>query len=125
MPSNRIAGEIERSLAPGERFSDFAYLFDTLMVLRQPYHQDLTLSEKVAGRLLCVLFPDKPAKYVGAMREFRLRFADVSNNPELQAEFPNRVRPAAVLISKPEDIVWRPSLYFSRSLRFRNLREWY
>jgi hypothetical protein len=125
MPSNRIAGEIERSLAPGENFADFAYLFDTLMLLRQPYHQDLNLSEKVAGRLLCVLFPDKPAKYVGAMREFRLRFADVSNNRELQAEFPNRVRPAAILISRPEDMVWRPSLYFSRSLRFRNLREWF
>ena len=125
MPSNRIAGEIERSLAPGERFADFACLFDTLMLLRQPYHQDSTLSEKVAGRLLCVLFPDKPAKYLGAMREFRLRFANISTDPELQSEFPNRVKPAAILLARPQDIVWRPSLYFSRSLRFRKLREWY
>jgi hypothetical protein len=125
MPSHRIAGEIERSLAQGESFADFAYLFDMLMFLRQPYHQDLSLSEKVAGRLLCVLFPDKPARYVGVMREFRLRFANVSNDHELQSEFPNRVKPAAILLARPEDIVWRPSLYFSRSLRFRNLSDWY
>jgi len=125
MPSNRIAGDIERSLTPGESYADFAYLFDTLMSLRLPYHQDLNVSEKVAGRLLCVLFPDKPAKYVAVMRGFRLLFANVSNDPELQSEFPNRIKPAAILLARPEDIIWRPSLYFSRSLKFRNVPGWY
>lgn len=125
MPSNRLAGDIERSLDPRERFQDFAYLVDALVLLRQPYHQDLALSENVAGRLLCVIFPDKPPRYIGAMREFRLRFTNVSTNPELQAEFFNRVKPAAITLSRPEDIVWRPSLYFSRSLRLRDLRGWY
>jgi hypothetical protein len=64
MPSNRFVSEIERSLAPRERFADFAYLFDALMSLRRPYHQDTPQSETITGKLLCVIFPDKPAKYI-------------------------------------------------------------
>jgi hypothetical protein len=45
MPSERIANDIQRSLAEGERFADFAYLFDALILLRRPFHQDLTVSE--------------------------------------------------------------------------------
>ena len=40
MPSDRIASEIQRSLAEGERFSDFAYLFDALVFLRAPYYPE-------------------------------------------------------------------------------------
>jgi hypothetical protein len=123
MPSERIAGEIKNSLAEGERFGDFAYLFDTLIFLRRPYNQDLSLSERVVGRLLCVIFPDKPAKYITAMQRYRLGFARVSTNPELQAEFSNSVRRAAITVNRTEEIVWRPSLYFVLPPRLRDLKD--
>jgi hypothetical protein len=126
MPSNRFASEIERSLAPNERFADFAYLFDALLMLRRPYHQDTPQSETITGKLLCVVFPDKPAKYIAAMREFRLRFTDVASNPELQAEFSNCVKHAALTVSRPEAVAWRPDLYFSIRLpRLRDIKEWF
>ena len=113
MPSERFANDIRRSLAKGESFEDFAYLFDALILLRRSYSPNLRLSESIAGRLLCVIFPDKPDKYVSAMRGFRLGFSGVSNNRELQAEFSNCVSREAVTLNQPEMIVWRPSLYFS------------
>lgn len=113
MPSERSASDIRRSLAKGESFEDFAYLFDALILLRRQHSPNLRLSESVAGRLLCVIFPDKPDKYIRAMRGFRLGFAGVSRNPELQAEFSNCVGPEAIALNQPEMIVWRPSLYFS------------
>lgn len=128
MPSERIASEIRGSLAEGERFDDFAYMFDALMFLRRPYSQDLSLSEKIVARLECIIFPDKPANYIRAMRQFRLGFADVSSNPERQAEFSNSVRHAAITLRRVEDIVWRPSLYFALPPRLRELkdiREWW
>ena len=124
MPSNRFVSEIERSLAPRERFADFAYLFDALLSLRRPYHQDTPQSETITGKLLCVIFPDKPAKYIATMREFRLRFTDVATDPELQAEFSNCVKHAAIILSRPEAMVWLPHLYFSiNSPRLRDLRD--
>ena len=125
MPSDRTANDIRRSLAEGERFRDFAYLFDALMLLRRPYNPDIRLSEKVTGRLLCVTFPDKPKKYVRAMQEFRLRFSQVSDDAELQAEFSNCVKQAAISLRQPEGVVWRPSLYFSLSPRLQDLPEWF
>jgi hypothetical protein len=128
MPSERIANEIQRSLADGERFGDFAYLFDALMFLRAPYNHDFSLSELVVGRLLCIIFPDKPAKYTRAMQTFRLGFSGVSTSPELEAEFSNSVRRAAITLVRPDGIVWRPSLYFSLPPRLRelkDLREWW
>jgi hypothetical protein len=129
MPSDRAANDIRRSLAGEERFDDFAYLFDALIFLRSPYNQDLRLSEKIVSRLLCIIFPDKPEKYMRAMQEFRLAFAGVSKDPELQAEFSNSVRHAAITLNRTDDIVWRPSLYFALSPRFRELKDirawWY
>lgn len=128
MPSEPTAGEIRRSLAEGEHFEDFAYLFDALIFLRRPYGRDVTVSESVVGRLLCVIFPDKPARYVRAMQGFRLGFFGVSEDRELQAEFSNSVRRAAIALSRPEDIVWRPSFYFSLPPRLRDsrqVREWW
>jgi hypothetical protein len=91
--------------------------------MRAPYNQDLTLSERIVGRLLCVLFPDKPERYVRAMQQFRLGFAGVATYPELQAEFSNSVRRAAVTLSRTEQIVWRPSLYFVLPPRLRDSKE--
>lgn len=125
MPSKHIANDIQRSLAEGERFADFAYLFDALMLLRGPYNQDNTLSEKVTAKLLCVIWPGKPQRYIRAMQAFRLRFADVSEDPELQAAFSNCVRHAAITLSRPENVVWRPNLYFSRTPRLGHLQGWY
>jgi hypothetical protein len=88
MPSERTAAQIRDSLAPGERFSDFAYLFDALLFLRAPYNRDLSLSETIVGRIVCVIFPDKPGNYVKAMQQFRLGFAGVATDPELRADSP-------------------------------------
>jgi hypothetical protein len=128
MPSERIASDIRGSLAAGEKFEDFAYMFDALMFLRRPYNRDLSVSERITARIECIIFPDKPAKYVKAMQQFRLGFAGVSFNPERQADFSNSVRRAAITVSRLEDIVWRPSLYFALppSLReLKDIREWW
>lgn len=127
MPSEYIANDIRRSLAEGERFEDFASLYDALVFLREPYHREFRLSERIAGMLLCVFFPDKPEKYIRAMQGFRLGFAGVSKEPELQAEFSNCVRNAAITVNRPEGVVWRPSLYFVLPPRLREgaLREWW
>jgi hypothetical protein len=122
MPSEMFADRIKESLAGGERFEDFAYLFDTLVLLRRPYHQDLKLSEEVAGRILCVIVPDKPPKYIDAMQEFRLCFIHVSTEPRLQAEFSNCVRSAALKVRNPKEIVWTPSVYFRTE---RHLKKWF
>jgi hypothetical protein len=117
---------IRQSLAEGENFSDFLYLLTALLLQRRPYHENLQTSQAVAGRLICVLFPDKPDKYIKAMQEYRMRFSGVSSNSELQAEFFNCVRNAALIVNDPQDIVWRPSLYFLRSSALHeNLQEWY
>jgi hypothetical protein len=123
MPSDNTAREIERSLTEGERYNDFAYLFDALVVMRAPYNQDLSLSERIVGRIICVIFPDKPDKYIKAMQQFRLGFAGVGNDPELQAEFSNSVRRAAITLRDPRDVVWRPSVYFALSPRLRDSKD--
>jgi hypothetical protein len=125
MPSQRFANEIRQSLAPGERAEDFEYLFDALMSLRTPYNGDNSASEGVTARLLCVLFPDKPQSYIRAMQHFRLAFIGVAAERELQAEFVNSVRPAALKVSTPGEIVWRPGLYFSKPRRLRRLDDWW
>jgi hypothetical protein len=123
VPSERTAAQIRDSLAPGERFSDFAYLFDALLFLRAPYNQDLSLSERIVGRVLCLIFPDKPGKYIKAMQQFRLGFAGVATDPELQAEFSNSIRRAAITLTDPQDVVWRPSVYFGLSQRLRDSKD--
>ncbi len=123
MPSERFAGRIRESLAGGERFNDFAYMFDTLVALR-PFHDDLRLFEEVVGRILCVFVPDKPARYLRAMQEFRLRFGEVSNEPRLQAKFSNCVRHAALAVRTPNEIVWTPSVYFFDPW-MRETKEWF
>jgi len=126
MPTNHTAGLIETSLAEGEILSDFVYLFDALMFLRRPYHEDIVRSEGVVRKIMCVITPDKPPKYTRAMREYRLGFAGVSTDPGLQAEFVNCVRHAALSLSDPEFVVWRPSLYFFRSRTLHlDLQEWF
>ncbi len=97
--------------------------FDTLIRLRQPYQSSLKESEEVTARLLCVFVPDKPKEYRRAMQQFRLHFAKISLDPTVQAEFANSVRQAALVVTRPEDIVWRPSLYFQYIGRDRE--EWY
>ncbi len=57
------------------------------------------------------------------MQQFRLHFAKISLDPTVQAEFANSVRQAALVVTRPEDIVWRPSLYFQYIGRDRE--EWY
>jgi len=123
MPSERIREKIERSLAYGEGFEDFAFMFDSLTRLRQPYQSSLEQSEEVTARLLCILVPDKPDKYRRAMQQFRLHFAKISFDPTIQAEFANSVRHAALVVARPEDIIWRLSLYFQYTGRDRE--EWY
>src|ERR1044072_8421031 len=113
--SANLNQKISNSLVEGESPSDFFYLLNALIVFRQPYHQDQEKSELVAGRLLCLFFPDKPEKFVRAMQEFRLGFSGISTDPALQAEFLNCVRNAALLLSEPALVVWQPSLYFLRS----------
>ena len=126
MPSERIASQIKEYFAFGEKFEDFAYLFDTLMLLRRPYQEDQKTSETVGGRILCLFVPDKPQNYVKAMQEFRLRFAGVSTNSESQAEFANSVRHAALIVGRPEDVVFRPSAYFFLPRRlYESLGNWF
>jgi hypothetical protein len=126
MPSERIANDIRGSLVAGVRFEDFAHMFDTMMLLRRPYHpKGLRSSEEIAGRLLCIAFPAKPAKYMNAMQKFRLGFKGVATRPGLQAEFSNSVRQAAISMSRIEQIEWIPSLYFAPPPRLRNLAGWY
>ena len=124
MPSERFAARIRESLADRERFDDFSYMFDALVALRRPLHEDLSLSEEVSGRILCVIVPDKPARYLRAMQEFRLRFAEVSNEPQLRATFSNCVRPAALTVRTPNEIVWTPSIYFFNPW-MRETKEWF
>jgi len=126
MPSDRIASQIKDYLAFGEKFEDFAYLFDTLMLLRRPYQEDQRTSEIVGGRILCLFVPDKPKEYVNAMQEFRLRFPGVSANSELQAEFANSIRHAALIVGRPEDVIFRPSVYFFLPRRlYESLGNWF
>jgi len=122
MPSEPFAVRIRQSLATNERFDDFAYLFDTLVLLRRPYHENWERSEEIAANLLCVFVPDKPQKYMRAMQEFRLSFRDVSDEPQLQGQFSNSVRNAALTIVSPRQIVWIPSIYFQTE---RDLRYWF
>jgi hypothetical protein len=97
------------------------------MLLRQRrHHGNVEVSENVAGKILCVLAPDKPPKYISVMQGFRLVFAGVSTNRKLKAEFWHCIQPAAITVSRPEDIVWRPSLYFSRPPTLdRQLEDWF
>jgi hypothetical protein len=112
MPSEPFASDIRNSLADGERYEDFAYLFDALALMRKPFNEDVSISDGITGKLLCIAFPDKPPQYMAAMQPFRLHFAGVTTKPELKAEFANSVRHAALTVQRPEDIVWQPSLYF-------------
>jgi hypothetical protein len=122
MPSDSFAARIQQSLAPGEQYADFAYLFDTLTQLRRPFQREQNFSEEVTGWLLCVFVPAKPEKYRRAMQEFRLRFYKVANEPLLQADFSNRVRNAALTVSNPTSVVWTPSVYFQGD---SDLGEWF
>jgi hypothetical protein len=112
MPSEHIANDIRNSLAPGESYQDFAYLFDTLFSLRQSTTPNPLLNEKISGALLCVFFPDKPQSYISAMQSFRLRFSGVSSNSALQAEFQQSVTPEAISLTRMEDVIWEPERYF-------------
>ncbi len=128
MPPERIADEIRKSLAEGERFEDFAFMFDALVFLRAPYNTNLGLTEDILKKIICFVLLKKPQNYVRAMQAFRLGFAGVAANPELQGEFSNSVRRAAITVNRPEDVVWRPSLYFALPPRLReqkDLREWW
>jgi hypothetical protein len=127
MLSDRIAKKIESSLARGERFEDFAYLFGSLMLARRHRrpHDNVEVSQEVAGKILCVLAPDKPPRYISVMQGFRLVFAGVSTDRKRKAEFWHCIQPAAITVSRPEDIVWRPSLYFSRPPSDRQLEDWF
>jgi hypothetical protein len=112
MPSARIANDIRRSLAPGETYEDFAYMFDTLLAMRTPSHTDYLLNEQITARLLCVVFPDKPAHYVSSMQQFRMTFAGIANDPDLQMQFSSRVMPAALTVQSLEEITWQAHQYF-------------
>lgn len=141
MPSELSASRIRDFLAEGENYDDFAFLFDALlkmrrpyderlnaprMWLRRPYYVNLEMSESIVGWLLCLFVPDKPANYLKAMQQFRIRFKGVSSNAELQAEFYNCVRNAALVVRRKEDVVWRPSLYFSLSMNVHEgLEGWF
>lgn len=113
MPSESIASQISNSLGEVEVYEDFAYLVDELTSLRAPYHDDLAASEGVAAKLLCIVVPGKPAPYTAAMQQFKARFAGISTDPTLQAEFTQSVQDAALKLTSLEPIVWDPSLYFS------------
>jgi hypothetical protein len=126
MPSQLFASKITDSLAEGENYDDFAHLFDALLLLRRPHQDSLGASETIVGWLLCLFVPDKPPEYVRAMHQFRMRFRGVSTNAELQAEFYNCVRNAAIVVRRPEDVVWRPSLYFSLARKLHEgLKDWF
>jgi len=112
MPSQEFVGRIRESLADNERFEDFAYMFDALVDLRRPFTPNQRVSEEIVARILCVFLPDKPEKYMRAMRQFRLRFQGVSRAPDLQALFVNCVKNAAMIVRDLNDVVWTPSLYF-------------
>jgi hypothetical protein len=113
-------------LAENERYEDFAYLFDTLVWLRRPYHEDLERNETVVGWIWCLFAPQKPDHYVRAMQQFRVRFGGVNTDAELQAEFSNCVRNAAITVRRPEDLVWRPSLYYILPKRLHeDLDSWF
>lgn len=126
MPSRRFASSIRESLARGENYDDFAYLLDTVIRLRKPYHEDVDASEDIVGWLVCLFVADKPERYVRAMQQFRIRFMGVSTNAELQSEFYDCVRNAAIFVRRKEDVVWRPSLYFTLSRTVHEgLEGWY
>ncbi|MEO1034619.1 MAG: hypothetical protein AAFX44_03550 [Pseudomonadota bacterium] len=123
MPSPDIVPQIEQALADGERYLDFAAMVDTLAALRSPYHQDYTLSERVGAVLLCVLWPDKPDEYTDAIRRFRMAFDGIADNTLIAARFANTIRPAAVLVPRPEDIFWDPTLYFGHETLAQQLQQ--
>jgi hypothetical protein len=126
MLSATIANNIVASLAENERYEDFAYLFEALLWLRRPFHENLELSEAVVGRIVCLLAPDKPRNYVRAMQQFRVQFRGVSTDAELQGEFSNCTRNAAIIVRQPKEVVFRPSLYFSPSERLlKSVESWF
>jgi hypothetical protein len=143
MASQLFANEITLSLSEGEDFEDFAFMFDTLVWLRGPirvwrgeiipftiegtvWQQLLRASADVAGALVCIVKPYKPESYVSVMRQFRLGFHGIASNKELQAEFPNCIRNAAIAVRRIDDIEWRPSLYFSLPERLRGrVEKWF
>lgn len=125
MPSEHFANRIRESLALGELYEDFAYLFDELVSIRRPYHENAEASKDMVGWLTCLFAPYKPAPYLAAMQRFRMGFQGVSTSHERQAEFSNCVRNAAIMVRQPDDIVWRPSLYFSLPERLTGLEEWF
>ena len=125
MPSEKFAGRIKESLAPGERYEDFAHMFDTLVQLRRPFHEDPERSEEVVGGMLCIVTPDKPKGYLRAMQEFRLRYAQVSSDPHLQASFSNGIRQAALTVGDRRQIVWTPSAYFVNPWRDEMREGWF
>lgn len=52
----RVKAELDEGFLwpePSIGFQDFAFLFDTLVALRRPFHPDLKLSEEVVSKILC------------------------------------------------------------------------
>ncbi len=112
MPSPLIANKIQDSLAPGETYEDFAYMFDALFSRRGFYNFNIDTNEQVTGRLICIVFPDKPDPYIKAMGLFRMQFAGIANNIDLQVDFSSRIKTEALTVRSTENIIWDADRYF-------------
>jgi len=112
MPSKHLAELTDKSLAEGEDRDDLWWMTDELVKLRAPTNPDPETNESVAARLLCWVVVFKPEHYLAAMHSFRLSFKGVSAEGRLQERFRQSVRPAALRIRRPEDVIFRADLYF-------------
>lgn len=110
MPSQSSADRIKQSLVLGENYEDFAFMVDVLDATGGPFTADL---REYRERIICVIAPQKPKGYVSVMQKFRLEFTGIRENPELQLEFINTLRPAVFWLSPNQPVVWKPSLYFA------------
>jgi hypothetical protein len=115
MPSERAAKYIERSLAKGENQQDFVYMLDALTAYRRVFHpeQSMEIIEEITGLIMCLLMIIKTPEYISAMGSFRLLFRGIAEDQVKQLHFHNSIRPAALHVASREDVVFRPSLYFS------------
>jgi hypothetical protein len=86
---------------------------DELIRLRSRRHRDVRTNEAVVARILCyIVLPIKPRAYVGVMQTFRVRFRGIAADGTLQALFRQAIRRPALVVAKPDDVVFQADLYF-------------
>lgn len=113
MPSEELAKYTEASLAPGENAADFRWLTDELIRMRSATHPDPVRNENVVARIVCWLVIFKPEEFVETMQKFRLSFRGVANGRFQQERYRASVRPMALLVEQPDQVIFQADLYFN------------